>query len=378
LAIQIKWGNGFLEFPYGFLDPETLEFERLRTWRYEGSKGILDVVSAVDPAGGRFFLIGSPDSIVVVEAAAAEAQERPLQAFPGFWTVFCLEYEPGTRTLLGIAALQDTSSRGRFARIDPGSGRITPIGEAVIPLASQGVSAVDWEAGRFFLPGYEAEEIRLSVLDTRTGVVLASPRVGIGSQHLRSIEWDPRAASLLCIFTPDFRSSSLARIDPETGEVRHIGDLEGPRVAVFGASTLDAASRQLFFLADGKVWVADLVTASIIRSSARFEPAGLFAIHHVPLFGDSRLLLRRGDANSDGLVDLGDSVWLLSWLFLGGPPPPCLKAGDTNDDGRLALDDALGLLMYRFQGGPPPASPFPACGPDPTLDTLDCGTPAGC
>jgi hypothetical protein len=371
----IRAGNSFWEYQYGFLDPQTLEFKEPRTWRYDET--VLDV-GAIDPVGGRFF-VARNRSIVVVDAALAAAQERPLLGLTDLYTIFCLEYESAARTLLGIVALRDSDAgiTGRLVRIDPGSGLVTPIGEKAIPLVSQAVSTVDWEGGRFFVATDEDEETRLSVLDLQTGAILASPRVRIGSQGLRSIEWDPVAANLLCIFTNDFSSSSLARMDPEIGELRTIGDMPRSRVPGYGFSTLDAPGRRLYFYAGGKVWVADPETASIIGSSPEFSPGGIFFIHHVPLSQDADPF-RRGDANSDGFVDLGDSVWLLSWLFLGGPPPPCLKAGDTNDDGRLALDDALGLLMYRFQGGPPPASPFPACGPDPTLDTLDCRTPAGC
>src|SRR5262245_1163765 len=70
-AIQIVWGDGSLEFPYGFLDPETLEFKQPRVWRYQGP-GVLDTVSAVDPLGARFFLIGS-GSLLVIDAATAAA-----------------------------------------------------------------------------------------------------------------------------------------------------------------------------------------------------------------------------------------------------------------------------------------------------------------
>ncbi len=88
----------------------------------------------------------------------------------------------------------------------------------------------------------------------------------------------------------------------------------------------------------------------------------------------------RGDCNDDGVVDISDGSYLLNWLFLGGPPLPCLAAGDPNVDGGVDISDASYLLNFLFLGGPPPASPFPACGPGerPTDETLGCEAPTAC
>jgi hypothetical protein len=80
----------------------------------------------------------------------------------------------------------------------------------------------------------------------------------------------------------------------------------------------------------------------------------------------------RGDVVADGPLDLSDAVTALAFLFLGGPPPPCLSAADTNDDGVVDISDTVYLLSSLFLGGPDPASPYPACGSDPTPDGLGC------
>lgn len=81
----------------------------------------------------------------------------------------------------------------------------------------------------------------------------------------------------------------------------------------------------------------------------------------------------RGDANDSGLLSIADPIFLLDWLFRGGPAPPCEDAADTNDDGHTDLADAIGILFYFFMGQkiPPPSPPGPP-GPDPTLDELGC------
>ena len=63
----------------------------------------------------------------------------------------------------------------------------------------------------------------------------------------------------------------------------------------------------------------------------------------------------RGDANADGIIDLGDVIHLLNYLFKNGPDPIPMEAGDTNCDGLVDLGDVVHLLNYLFKGGPAPA-----------------------
>jgi hypothetical protein len=62
-----------------------------------------------------------------------------------------------------------------------------------------------------------------------------------------------------------------------------------------------------------------------------------------------------GDANCDGRVSISDIVWLINYLFKGGPPPcPIIKSGDVNCDGVVTVSDITYLNNYLFKGGPPP------------------------
>jgi hypothetical protein len=62
----------------------------------------------------------------------------------------------------------------------------------------------------------------------------------------------------------------------------------------------------------------------------------------------------RGDATGDGVIDISDVVYLLNYLFVGGPAPVPLAAGDANSDGVVDASDLVYLLNYLFVGGPPP------------------------
>jgi hypothetical protein len=63
----------------------------------------------------------------------------------------------------------------------------------------------------------------------------------------------------------------------------------------------------------------------------------------------------RGDANADTKVTIADVVYLISYLFKGGPAPkPIMLAGDANHDGRITVADCIYLINFLFKGGPPP------------------------
>jgi len=64
--------------------------------------------------------------------------------------------------------------------------------------------------------------------------------------------------------------------------------------------------------------------------------------------------LFRGDANGDGVINSADVVYLINYLFKGGPTPDPLWVGDVNSDGVINSADVVYLINYLFKGGPPP------------------------
>jgi len=64
--------------------------------------------------------------------------------------------------------------------------------------------------------------------------------------------------------------------------------------------------------------------------------------------------LDRGDINYDGqTADIADLVYLVAYMFNGGPEPPCMSTADVNGDGGNQPDiaDLVYLVAYMFQGG---------------------------
>jgi|GEM_PF-1279644 len=87
---------------------------------------------------------------------------------------------------------------------------------------------------------------------------------------------------------------------------------------------------------------------------------------------------KRGDGNGDSVVDIADPIYVLSFLFTGGPDPSCYSTADGNDDGLIDIADPIFLLGHLFTGTGPLPAPFQACGEDPTPDSLTCIVYAPC
>jgi hypothetical protein len=64
----------------------------------------------------------------------------------------------------------------------------------------------------------------------------------------------------------------------------------------------------------------------------------------------------RGDANADGKVSVSDIVYLVNYLFKGGPSPAPIQRGDANCDSRVSVSDVVYIVNYLFKGGKPPCS----------------------
>lgn len=61
-----------------------------------------------------------------------------------------------------------------------------------------------------------------------------------------------------------------------------------------------------------------------------------------------------GDCNNDGILNVVDVVYLINFVFGGGPQPTPAVAGDANCSGAVTISDAVYLLQFLFSGGPAP------------------------
>jgi hypothetical protein len=80
----------------------------------------------------------------------------------------------------------------------------------------------------------------------------------------------------------------------------------------------------------------------------------------------------RGDADCSRATNLTDAITILATLFQGQDTLCCQSAADANSDDRLDIGDSIFLLDYLFLGANSPAEPFPQCGPGTGTGSLTC------
>jgi hypothetical protein len=90
-----------------------------------------------------------------------------------------------------------------------------------------------------------------------------------------------------------------------------------------------------------------------------FEPLSMWWNGYSPIFTEVEYAVQIspwdyvGDANGDGNATLADAVFIVNWLFIGGPAPDPIQ-GDANCDGTVTLADAVFIVNWLFINGPIP------------------------
>ncbi len=82
-------------------------------------------------------------------------------------------------------------------------------------------------------------------------------------------------------------------------------------------------------------------------------------------------MFKRMDVDVNGVNEITDSIYLLTYLFLGDAQLNCEAAADVNADNKADITDAINILSHLFLGTFDPADPFESCG-------FEDGTSLGC
>ena len=66
-----------------------------------------------------------------------------------------------------------------------------------------------------------------------------------------------------------------------------------------------------------------------------------------------------GDADNSDVVTISDAVYLINYIFSGGPAPNPIDSGDADCSGLVTISDAVYLINYIFSGGNAPCAACP-------------------
>ncbi len=93
-----------------------------------------------------------------------------------------------------------------------------------------------------------------------------------------------------------------------------------------------------------------------IFSGAQSSPIGSGSSTNYRLYAGfvQTTQVKCGDSNGDGSLAVADVVYLVNYLFKGGPMPEPYEAGEANCDGKVTVSDVVYLVNYLFKGGPVP------------------------
>lgn len=61
-----------------------------------------------------------------------------------------------------------------------------------------------------------------------------------------------------------------------------------------------------------------------------------------------------GDADASENIDIDDVIWIINYIFSGGPPSEPYVAMDADCSGNVDIDDVVYLISYIFSAGPQP------------------------
>ncbi len=96
--------------------------------------------------------------------------------------------------------------------------------------------------------------------------------------------------------------------------------------------------------------------------SYQFTNNGTFDYHCLVHAGETGAVKvginKRGDANGSGTINLADIIYVVNFVFKGGPAPNPTCLGDANNNNTVNLQDIVFLVNFIFKGGPAPTPAF--------------------
>jgi Zn-dependent metalloprotease len=267
----------------------------------------------------------------------------------------------GTLSLIPVDTVK-TDSAGKSFRIASADGRI------------QGSVQYRWYAGAdpdtcdFIIADYTLENVCETTLTVWPGLFCDFDINNSGS-NIASYD----AANNL-VYVKDNSSDRLVGFAMLTGPAYNMRSIHNPDLVWGGNFTDNAAYGELTassnreglspsdysaLLSFGSALLTEDVpqTFSAVMVYSTGGLSGLQSSLALARAFDAGIVILYGDANSDGSVNVADAVYIINYVFKGGPAPDPLENGDANCDGDVNVGDAVYIINYVFKGGPEPGCP---------------------
>lgn len=129
-----------------------------------------------------------------------------------------------------------------------------------------------------------------------------------------------------------------------------------------GQSFTDRGAIQDTIVPHATKWVGEYIGISVLDSFAYVVFTDLAQTGNSDIFIDRSVNPAGppsscGDVNSSGGIDIDDIVYLIAYVFQGGPAPIPTSTGDVNCSTGVDIDDIVYLIAYVFQSGNSPCDP---------------------
>ena len=166
---------------------------------------------------------------------------------------------------------------------------------------------------------YTVEEIS-SILPANGGMALETP----------AFDW----SGMVEPSEVDIYQFQLDRYYDFRSPIYDINDITSPTYSSPAALGLDSVFYWRFRVFDGVSWS---------------EFSNTFAVYIVNYIC--------GNVNGDAITNIFDITHIISFLYLGGPPPVNMNAADINNDGIVNIFDVTYLIAYLYLEGSAPNCP---------------------
>lgn len=123
-------------------------------------------------------------------------------------------------------------------------------------------------------------------------------------------------------------------------------------------SNIKLNNQEIISINSSTAWTYDLTLSSGLND---FELTSFDAFSNQSLLNSFEIESNStayvcGDPDQSNQIDITDSVYLINYIFGGGPSPLPFLSGDADNNNQVDITDAVYLINYIFGGGPAPCA----------------------